>query len=63
MPGQISTGRFMAYPQSACLEVNILILEFENIFMERQEDFKLIFDSNTPQTEPIPHFSEILNEF
>ena len=32
-------------------------------FMANFDDFKMIFDSVSPQTEPIPHFNDKLNEF
>lgn len=62
--GQISIDRFMEFLHYQFFQVIFwLILEFEKVFMENFDDYRAIFDSSTPQTEPIPHFNETLGEF
>lgn len=31
--------------------------------MEQSEEFKAIFDSTTPHTEPLPHYGDSVSEF
>jgi len=40
-----------------------ILKEFEKKFIENDEEFKVIFESNTPHLEPIPYFNDTLNEF
>ena len=37
--------------------------DFESKFLTNDEEYRVIFESNTPQLEPVPFFNEVLNEF